>query len=82
MEQQKRFPKQYQQNGKSGKIMFVFENEEGEIFCEEPTEETAEEEEVAIEEVTEETEGINLVEDDTNFAQSDFCPGAFLGQAQ
>ena len=74
-----RFQQFRKQKGKAGRIMFVYE-EEGELQCE-PVEE---EEDInvapASTEQEEAQEGVNIVEDQEEYSESDYIPGSFLGQ--
>ena len=74
----------YQQRGRAGQIMFVYENDDGEFECTDiDREENAEED--APEDVTQEEE-INQVQPAGDGGESDYVaqyvPGAFLGLTQ
>lgn len=79
----KGFKKPYQpfhkQKGKQGRVMFVYEDEEGELQCEDLEQDVAKEENPS-EEQEESTEGVHLVQTPEDFTESDYVPGSFLGQ--
>lgn len=72
----------FQQKGKTGRIMFVYEDDNGELQCEQVSEDI-EEEEPETEQNASDTHGINIVEDNEyqGYTESDYVPGVFLGQA-
>ncbi len=72
----------YKQKGKTGRVMFVFEDENGDLQCEQLEEEAAETaDKTGSEDPFEDTNGVNVVEDneEPGYTESDYVHGAFLG---
>ena len=69
----------HKQKGKQGRVMFVYEDEEGELQCEAVEGEIPEEENNA-DDLEETPEGVHMIENQDDFTESDYMPGSFLGQ--
>ena len=63
--------------GKQGRVMFVYEDEEGELQFKDIEQDEAKEENPS-EEQEESTEGIHLVRTPEDFTESDYVPGSFF----
>ena len=68
------------QKGRTGRIMFVYEDIEGELQCE-PVEEEEGTSDYTLEEKEDKTDdAVNMIEDAEDHSEGDYIPGSFLGQ--
>ncbi len=70
-----------QHNGKTGKMMFVFEDENGDLQCEELEEDSSKvDEETDHRNPEDEALGVNFIaeNEELGFSESDFIPGSFV----